>query len=108
MSSDSRIPKGERSAKCSVHRHVHRGVHLNGQRNSRLTRRMPQKRWFTLYAAKSLNWRSDCIAPQDRGPIPPGFGGHSRLLLLEDAARVLAAQDEGIGEVVRQGVRQIH
>ena len=25
---------------------------------------------------------SDPIAPQNRGPIPPGFGGHSRLLLL--------------------------
>ena len=25
---------------------------------------------------------SDPIAPRNRGPIPPGFGGHSRLLLL--------------------------
>jgi hypothetical protein len=49
---------------------------------------------------------SDPIAPQNRGPIPSGFGGHSRLLLLESAARVLAAQDGGIGEVVRQDVRQ--
>ena len=32
--------------------------------------------------------------PQNRGPIPPGFGGHSRLLLLEDAAHVLAAKEE--------------
>jgi len=38
---------------------------------------------------------SDPIAPQNRGPISSGFGGHSRLLLLEDAARVLAAQEEG-------------
>ena len=36
---------------------------------------------------------SDPIAPQNRGPIPSGFGGHSRLLLLESAARVLAAQE---------------
>lgn len=49
---------------------------------------------------------SDPIAPQHRGPIPSGFGGHSRLLLLEYAARVLAAQDGGIGKVVRQDVRQ--
>ncbi|MFZ0886360.1 MAG: hypothetical protein WAN14_23365, partial [Candidatus Acidiferrales bacterium] len=34
---------------------------------------------------------SDPIAPQNRGPIPPGFGGHSRLFLLEAADRVLAA-----------------
>ena len=47
---------------------------------------------------------SDPIAPQNRGPIPSGFGGHSRLLLLKDAARVLAAQQEGIGTVVRQDV----
>jgi len=25
---------------------------------------------------------SDPIGPQNRGPIPAGFGGHSRLLLL--------------------------
>ena len=56
MSSDSRMSKGERSAKYLVHRHVHRGVHLKGQRNSRVMRRMATKRWFTLYAAKSLNW----------------------------------------------------
>jgi predicted transcriptional regulator len=44
--------------------------------------------------------------PQNRGPIPAGFGGHSRLLLLESAARVLAAQEEGIRNFVRQKVRQ--
>src|SRR6185437_2441260 len=33
----------------------------------------------------------DPIAPQNGGPIPSGFGGHSRLLLLRSAARVLAA-----------------
>ena len=37
---------------------------------------------------------SDPIVPQNRGPIPAGFGGHSRLLLLENAARVLAAQEK--------------
>ena len=31
--------------------------------------------------------------PQNRGPIPSGFGGHSRLLPLEIAARVLAAKE---------------
>jgi hypothetical protein len=44
--------------------------------------------------------------PQNRGPIPPGFGGHSRLLLLKDAARVLAAQEKQIKDFVRQNVRQ--
>ena len=43
--------------------------------------------------------------PQNRGPIPSGFGGHSRLLLLESAARVLAAQAKGIRNFVRQDVR---
>ena len=49
---------------------------------------------------------SDPIAPQNRGPIPSGFGGHSRLLLLECAARVLAAQEKGIRNVVGQHVVQ--
>src|SRR6266478_7659517 len=49
---------------------------------------------------------SDPIAPQNRGPIPSGFGGHSRLLLLKSAARVLAAQEKGIGNFVRQHVVQ--
>jgi predicted transcriptional regulator len=44
--------------------------------------------------------------PQNRGPIPAGFGGHSRLLLLEDAARVLAAREKGIRKFVRRDVRQ--
>ncbi len=56
MSNDSSMPKAERGTRCSVHRHVHRGVHLNGQPNLRVSRRMRTKRWFTLYAAKSLNW----------------------------------------------------
>src|SRR6266403_5001442 len=49
---------------------------------------------------------SDPIVPQNRGPVPAGFGGHSRLLLLEDAALVLAAQEKGIRNFVRQHVRQ--
>ena len=56
MSSDSKMPKGERSARCPVHRPVHRRVHLDGQRNLRLTKRMRTSRWFALYAAKTLNW----------------------------------------------------
>jgi hypothetical protein len=32
--------------------------------------------------------------PQNRGPIPSGFEGHSRLLLLEIAARVLATGNQ--------------
>jgi hypothetical protein len=31
------------------------------------------------------------MGPQNRGPIPSGCGGHSRLLPLQIAARVLAA-----------------
>lgn len=38
---------------------------------------------------------SDPIAPQNRGPIPPGFGGHSRFFLLGSAARILAADYRG-------------
>ena len=47
---------------------------------------------------------SDPIVPQNRGPIPPGFGGHSRLFLLQIADRVLAAQERGTREFVRQDV----
>src|SRR6267143_2588039 len=49
---------------------------------------------------------SDPTAPRNRGPVPSGFGGHSRLLLLESAVPVLAAPEKGIGELVRQDVRQ--
>ena len=49
---------------------------------------------------------SDPTAPQNRGPIPSGFGGHSRLLLLEYAARVLAAQMGTSNGFVRQFVIQ--
>jgi hypothetical protein len=45
---------------------------------------------------------SDPIVPQNRGPIPSGFGGHSRLFLLEPADRVLAAPEKGTSEFVRQ------
>ena len=47
---------------------------------------------------------SDPIVPRNRGPIPPGFGGHSRLFLLEAADRVLAAQEKGTSEFVIQRV----
>ncbi len=49
---------------------------------------------------------SDPIVPQNRGPIPPGFGGHSRLFLLEPADRVLAAHEKGTSEFVREHVLQ--
>src|SRR5262250_1630090 len=71
------------------------------------SQRIPATACAKLPARKTLkSGGSDPIVPQNRGPIPSGFGGHSRLLLLESAARVLAAQDEGVGEVVRQDVRQ--
>src|SRR2546430_5606317 len=55
------------------------------------------------------DWSSDvCSSDLNRGPVPAGFGGHSRLLLLEFAARVLAAQEKGIRNYVRQNVRQNH
>ncbi len=47
---------------------------------------------------------SDPIVPQNRGPIPSGFGGHSRPLLLNSAARVFAAHEKGTSEFVRQEV----
>jgi hypothetical protein len=58
-------------------------------------------------SARGQNTRmggSDPIVPQNHGPIHPGFGGHSRLFLLEPADRVLAAQEKGIRNFVRQHV----
>ena len=55
---------------------------------------------------KTSRGGSDPIVPQNRGPIPPGFGGHSRLFLLEVADRVLAAQERGSAVFVRQHVCQ--
>jgi len=49
---------------------------------------------------------SDPTVPRNRGPIPSGFGGHSRLLLLESAARVLAARRGSSNGSVRQFVIQ--
>jgi len=37
--------------------------------------------------------------PQNRGPVPAGFGGHSRLLLLGIAARVLAVRRSSVGRI---------
>ncbi len=39
-------------------------------------------------------------------PVPPGFGGHSRLVLLGNAAHVLAACMRWTGEFVRHEVLQ--
>jgi len=72
----------------------------------RKSKQMRQRRQGTERGQNTIRGGSDPIAPQNRGPIPSGFGGHSRLLLLECAARVLAAQEKGIGELVRQDVRQ--
>ncbi len=47
---------------------------------------------------------SDPIAPQNSGPIPPGFGGHSRLFLLQVADRVLAGQEKVTSGLVRRHV----
>src|SRR5882724_6402086 len=49
---------------------------------------------------------SDPTVPQNRGPVPAGFGGPSRLLLLEIAARVLAARRGSSNGAVRQFVIQ--
>src|SRR6266550_4570753 len=64
----------------------------------------PRQKW-----GRGQNTRmggSDPTAPQNRGPVPAGFGGHSRLLLLEFAARVLAARRRSSNGFVRQDVRQ--
>ena len=61
---------------------------------------MRQKRRETERGQNTIRGGSDPIAPQNRGPIPSGFGGHSRLLLLESAAHVLAAQEERIRSFV--------
>jgi len=47
---------------------------------------------------------SDPIVPQNRGPIPSGFGGHPRLFLRGVADRVLAAQAKGTSKSLRQNV----
>jgi len=60
----------------------------------------------THRAEKVKSGGSDPTVPQNRGPMPLGFGGHSRLLLLESAARVLAAEERGIRNFVRRPVRQ--
>ncbi len=60
----------------------------------------------THRAEKVKSGGSDPTVLQNRGPIPLGFGGHSRLLLLESAARVLAAEERGIRNFVRRPVRQ--
>jgi len=44
---------------------------------------------------------SDPTVPQTRGPVPAGFGDHSRLLLLRTAARVLAAHKNSAYRVAR-------
>src|SRR5207245_10301662 len=50
---------------------------------------------------------SDPTVPQNRGPIPSGSGGHSRLLLLRKSQPVFwPRRKEGIGKFVRQEVRQ--
>lgn len=54
----------------------------------------------TKRGQNTIRGGSDPIVPQNRGPIPPGYGGHSRLLLLESAAHVLAAQEKRIGSFV--------
>src|SRR6266446_1188425 len=64
----------------------------------------PRQEWGR--GQNTIRGGSDPIVPQNRGPIPSGFGGRSRLLLLECAARVLAAQEKGIRNFVRQNVRQ--
>ncbi len=42
--------------------------------------------------------------PQNCGPVPSGFEGHSRLLPLEIVARVLAARMRRTREFVRHEV----
>src|SRR5258708_37791361 len=64
----------------------------------------PRKEWGRGQNTKMGG--SDPIVPRNRGPVPAGFGGHSRLLLLENAARVLAAQRGSSDGFVRQDVRQ--
>src|SRR5260370_22565097 len=64
----------------------------------------PRKKWGRGQNTKMGG--SDPIVPQNRGPIPSGFGGHSRALLLECAARVLAARRGSSNGVVRRPVVQ--
>src|SRR6266481_9444959 len=67
---------------------------------------MRQRGEKTQRGQNTIRGGSDPTAPQNRGPVPAGFGGHSRLLLLEYAARVLAARRGNNNGVVRQPVIQ--
>jgi predicted transcriptional regulator len=50
---------------------------------------------------------SDPTAPQNRGPVPSGFGGHSRLKLLRKSQPVFWPRGAGSSNgFVRQDVRQ--
>jgi len=50
---------------------------------------------------------SDPTAPQNRGPVPSGFGGHSRLRLLRKSQPVFWPRGAGSSNgFVRQDVRQ--
>ncbi len=45
--------------------------------------------------------------PQNRGPVPAGFGGRSRLLTLEIAARVLAAKEFCRTDCMRRHIQPV-
>jgi hypothetical protein len=74
---------------------------VSNQRNSRLEEldiaRGPE-------LGEAGEW-SDPIAPQNRGPIPSSFGGHSRILLLESAARILAKPEKGSSKFCKTGCK---
>ena len=57
-------------------------------------RSSPARRTRDSFAACFAGAIRDSIGSQNRGPIPSGFGSHSRLELLEDASRVLAPREK--------------
>jgi hypothetical protein len=90
-----------------LHRVLHSDLHLSEEQNLCRIKEIADLKSWTLHAAQ--NWvrpeRSDPIAPQNRGPIPSSFGGHSRVLLLESAARILAKPEKGSSKFCKTGCK---
>jgi len=101
-------PKGhEGDFTLLLHRVLHPDLHLSEEQNLCRIKEIDDLKSWTLHAVQ--NWvtpeRSDPIAPQNRGPIPSSFGGDSRILLLESAARILAKPVTGSSKFCKTGCK---
>jgi len=78
----------ERDPNDAVHPHVHHWVHSSDDASHRQLGDWTKRNYEFGRAQNTGMGGSDPTAQQNRCPVPSGFGSHSRLLLLEDAARV--------------------